>query len=263
MVGTGYVSGLQHRAPLPRSASNDNDAMLGFLTLVAVGSLYYFIVYPYQKIRRMRRTLVVQVPGAEARFPGFPLGNIGIFANSDRRHRVRVIFPTLAPRDKVEYVSAWYDVHQLSCPTPNRLPPKGQTNLEFAQELSFLVHDHVRFIEPEIQRLQDQRTQICQLRTLVATSDIHAGQQGSYDRALEQVNELLQKAEELQFAYVCTIREILIGRQVAAYDPSGLPPDSATIDSRYMAVREEYEQMKAIATAHTELLQLRRGEQKT
>lgn len=233
--------------------------MIGLLTLLAVGSIYYFVVYPYQKIRRMQRSLVAQVPGAEVRYPDFPLGNIGIFSNSDKRHRVRVIFPTLAPRDRIEYVCAWYSIHAVNCPRLERSTGQTRTNLEFAQELAFLVHDHIRFIEPEIHRLQEQRRQLSQLRTLVSTSELYGAQQALYDRALIQVNELLDKAEELQFAYVRAIREILIGRQVAAYDPSGLPTSHHTLDSRYITVREEYEQMKALSTAHRELMALRQS----
>lgn len=231
--------------------------MTVLLMLAALGSIYYFILYPYQKVKRLKRSLVLRVHDAQTRYPDLPLGNVAIFSSADKRHRVCVIFPMLTLRSKVEYIYSWHDIHAVRVLNQKQLSAGDCLNVSVAKELAFLVHDHTRFIEPEIERLQNQRQKISALLNLVATSETYAGHQSIYERALTQVDSLLSKAEELQLIYIRAIRDILIGRQVAAYDPSLLPSDSFAIDSKYKRVREEYQTMKDVATAHAELLRTR------
>lgn len=88
-------------------------------------------------------------------------------------------------------------------------------------------------------------------------SELYLSQQEIYERALFQVENLLDKAEELQRVYVRLIREVLIGREIAQYSPDLLPNDSLAIDNQYKKIKEEYQYMKDTATAYAELLRKR------
>ncbi|MGF1514843.1 MAG: hypothetical protein ACFB5Z_14270 [Elainellaceae cyanobacterium] len=225
--------------------------------LGVLGGAYYYIFYPYQKIKRMKRGFVIKVSGAEERYPDLPLGNIGIFSSADRNHRIQAIFPMLTPRSKVEYIYSWHDIHAVHVPPLDSMSSQDKINLSAAQELSALVRDHVRFVEPEIIGLRQQKHKINGLLNLVATSEVYRGHQEIYERALLQVEDLIDKAEELQLVYVRAIREILIGRQVASYDPNALPDNRFVIDHKHRKVRAEYQNMKDVAMAHAELLRTR------
>ncbi|NJO66578.1 MAG: hypothetical protein HC832_03450 [Leptolyngbyaceae cyanobacterium RM1_405_57] len=156
----------------------------------------------------------------------------------------------------MQYIYSWHDLRFIHIPTSKK-SGHGETNLKIAQELAFLMKEHIQFVEPEILSLRKQWHKINELLDLVATSDFYANQQEIYERALFQVENLLNKAEELQQVYVRFIREVLIGRQVAGYDPTLLLSDSVTVDHQYKKIRQEYQTMKETATAYTELLRTR------
>lgn len=227
------------------------------LTLIFFGSLYWFFLYPNQKIERIRSSVVLKVDGADIRYPNLPLGNLGIFFDVNENRRIRVVFPKLTPEGDVQYIYSWHRLQAIQIPSLEEVNIQDQVNLRAAQELAALVKEHIQFVEPEILNLRRQRRKINELMDLVATSELYASQQEIYERALFQVENLLDKAEELQQAYVHFIREVLIGRQVAGYDPNSLPDDSFAIDNQYKKIRAQYQDMKDTATAYAELLRTR------
>lgn len=227
------------------------------LTLILLSSVYWFVFYPTQKIKRMRSNVVLEVDGAGTRYPNLPLGNLGIFFDAKENRRIRVVFPKLTSEGDVQYIYSWHNIQSIHIPALEKVDTQGKVNLRVAQELAFLVKEHIQFVEPEILNLREQWHKINELLDLVATSEFYASQQGIYERALLQVENLLDKAEELQQVYVRFIREVLIGRQVTGYNPNLLPDDSLAIDNQYKRVREEYQNIKDTATAYAELLRTR------
>lgn len=227
------------------------------LALIFIGGVYGFVFYRNQKIERIRSNVVVEVNGANTRYPNLPLGNLGIFFEVNEKHKIRVVFPKLTPEGDVEYIYSWHKLESISIPTLENTDTQGRVNLRVAQELNFLIKEHIQFVEPEILNLKKQWNKINKLLDLIATSQLYASQQGVYERALVQVENLLDKAEELQQVYVCFIREVLIGRKVVEYDPNLLPNDSFAIDRHYKRIKEEYQNLKDTATAYTELLRIR------
>ncbi len=222
--------------------------------LIALGGIYYFVLYPYQKIKRIKRSPVIKVNGAEERYPGLPLGTIGFFFSADRDYRVQVIFPRLTRYSKVEYLYSWHDIRAVQIPDLRDASHQEKIDVAVAQELTALVRDHVQLIEPEILALRQQWHELQKLLNLVETSEVYAGHKSVYEKALFQVESLANKAEELQLEYVRSIREILIGRQVASYDPTLVTDNGIIIDYKHKQIKEEYQMMKEVATAHAELL---------
>ncbi|WP_341525209.1 hypothetical protein [Nostoc sp. UHCC 0302] len=199
---------------------------------------------------------MVEVEGADIRYPNLPLGKLGIFYEVNEKRRIRVIFPKLT-QEGIEYIYSWHNLRSIRIPTLENINSQSRVNLQVAQQLAFLMKEHIQFIEPEILNLRKQWHKINELLDLVATSEFYASQQGIYKRALFQIENLLDKAEELQQVYIGFIREVLIGRQVAGYDPNLLPDDGFAIDNQYKRIREEYQYMKDTATAYAELLRTR------
>lgn len=227
------------------------------LILIALGCAYYFILYPHQKIKRMKHSAVIEVDGATERYPNLLLGNVGIFFDANKDYRVRAVFPILTPGNSVDYIYSYHSVHAVHIPNQDSASAQDQINVSVARELAFLVQDHVRFVEPELLSLREQRRKLRELLRLVTTSEVYSGHQATYQKALLQVESLLDKAEELKRLYVRSIREILIGRKVMAYEPSLLPDNRLTLETKCQSVREEYQQMKDVAAAHAELLRIR------
>lgn len=58
---------------------------------------YWFVFYHDQKIKRIKSNLVLEVDGADIRYPNLPLGNFGIFFEVKENQRIQVIFPKLTP----------------------------------------------------------------------------------------------------------------------------------------------------------------------
>jgi BMFP domain-containing protein YqiC len=214
---------------------------------------YWFVFFHDQKIKRIKSNLVLEVDGADIRYPNLPLGNFGIFFEVKENRRIQVIFPKLTP-EGIEYIYSWHNLQSIRIPTFEKIDIDKKANLKVAQQLAFLIKEHIQFVEPEILKLRKQWHKINNLLDLVLTSEFYASQQGIYKRALFQIENLLDKAEELQQVYIGFIRELLIGTKVAQYDPNLLPNDDFAIENKYKKIREEYQYMKDTATAYAELL---------
>ncbi|MBN3928032.1 hypothetical protein [Nostoc sp. NMS4] len=225
---------------------------IAIILLIILGG-YWFVFYPNQKIKQIRSNLVVEVDGADTRYPNLPLGKLGVFFEINENRKIRVIFPKLT-QEGIEYIYSWHNLQSIRIPGSKKTDTQGRINLRAAQELAFLMKEHIQFVEPEILNLRKQWHKINELLELVGSSEFYASQQKIYERALFQVEKLLDKAEELQQVYVGFIREVLIGRKVAVYDPNLLPDDGLAVDNQYKKIREEYQTMKDTATAYAELL---------
>lgn len=217
---------------------------------------YWFVFYTNQKIKRIKSNLVVEVDGVDSRYPNLPLSNLGIFFEVNENRKIRIIFPKLTHKG-IEYIYSWHKLQSVRVPALEKTHTQGRINLKVAQELAPLINEHIQFVEPEIINLRKQWHRINELLELVGTSEFYASQQGIYRRALDQIERMLDKAEELEQVYIGFIREVLIGRQVAEYDINLLPDDSLAINNQYKIIREEYQNMKDTATAYAELLHTR------
>ena len=229
------------------------------LILMVIGIPYYLIFYPVQKIKKIKNNLILKVNGADTRYSNLPLGNLGILYEINEKRKVRVIFPKLTPEGDVKYIYSWHTLQSISIPNIGTMNIQEKSKFIVVQELAFLMKDHIRFVEPEVVNLKKQWNKIKELLDLVSTSNFYASQKGIYEKALVQVENLLDKAEELEQVYINFIREVLIGRKVAGFDPNLLPDGSLSIDNdnQYKRIKEEYQYMKDTATAYAELIRTR------
>lgn len=223
--------------------------------LTIIGLVYCFAIHPYQKIKKIKNNIVLQVDGADIRYSNLLLGNLGIFYEINQERKVHVIFPKLTSEGYVKYIYSWHSLQSISVPVLGKLKIQDKNNLRRAQELAILISEHVRFIEPEILNLRNQWHKINELLNLISTSDLYSSQQEIYERALVQVENLLAKAQEIELVYIRYIKELLITSKVIGFDPNLIPNNGLAIDDKYKKIREEYQLMKDTATAYAELIQ--------
>ena len=210
------------------------------------------------KIKQIKSSLVVLVKGAEQKYPNLPLKNYAIPLMVRRENRVQVVFPRLTQNGDVEYIYSWHELKDVQAITP--ISKTNDPKLTTIKELAPIIKEHWQ-IEPEMSALEQQYSKINNLANLVSTSDVYSVQIDTYDRALKEVEKLLSKAEQLQKIYVRLIREALIGVQVAEYNPDGLEVSQMAFDSQYQRLKQEYQTMKDVAHAYSQLLRESRNQE--
>lgn len=229
--------------------------MLAFLglTFIAVSLLvaFTFIEQRSSKVRLLKSSPVVCVYNAPARYDSLPLKNYGIPIKIKQRSLAQVIFPKLTESGDLAYIYSWHDISDLE--VPNRGLNPRDTKLNTILELAPLIKHHLQ-IEPNVSALKDQYRQIDKLAKLVAKSHIYAANVDTYEQGLAQIKNLVRKAGKLENVYVCLIREVLIGVMIADYNPESAKVLEGDFDWQYRHAKEEYQNMKEVASAYFQLL---------
>lgn len=225
---------------------------------LSIALLFIFIQQRSTKLALIKNSPVVFVYGASVRYPNLPLKNYGIPLKINNQSRVQVLFPNLTPSGDLEYIYYWHDLNNIEV---IQKPGKSTaTKLKTLQELAPLIKEHLQ-VAPNTLLLKGQYRQIKKLAYLVSTSDIYAGQLDTYERSLVQIEKLLRKADELQKVYIRLIREALIGVKIADYNPDILEGSQVAFDSQYQRIKEEYQNMKDVVNAYSQLLNESRNTQ--
>ncbi len=209
-----------------------------------------------RKIEKINTTNIILVNGAEEKYPNLPLGNYCIPMKVKEREKVEVVFPRLTFAGDVEYIFSWHNLDDVEIPEVEI--EQKHIKLIAANELASIIKEHLQ-IEQEIFSLEEQYQKVNNLADLVSTSELYSSQMELYERAVVQIEDLLNKAKQLQKIYIHLIREGLIGIQVAGYSTGKIQDNRLAFDSKYQRTREEYHYMKDVATAYHELL-LQQGE---
>lgn len=221
------------------------------LILLSIALLCIFIYQRGTKLTLVRNSPVIFVYGASVRYPNLPLKNYGIPLKINNQSRVQVLFPKLTTSGDLEYIYSWHELSNIEIPQP--LGKSTARKLNNLQNLALIIKQHLQ-IEPEVLSLKEQYGQIQKLANLVSTSDIYVGYLGTYERALLQIDKLLNKAAQLQKVYIRLIREALIGVKIAEYNPDMLEFSQVAFDSQYQRLKEEYQNMKDVVNFYSQLL---------
>jgi hypothetical protein len=248
------------------------------LTLLIVG---FYLVWlgivsnPFTRSLKARKIKNEDVLLEINRELDYPLGGLGVFSYfSQGKDKVLVVFPKLTQDGDLEYIRSWYDlldvivhsleetvhwydfldgiVHSLDSLENKKTVQQGE-NFDIMRQLTTPIQEHLQ-IEQDISKLQQQEEKIEQLLKLVSSSDLYSSQEELYDRALSQVQEMIDKASKLEQVYIRLIREVLIGKELSNYDPNQIVDNQMAMYSQYKKVKEEYQQLKDTATAYTELV---------
>jgi hypothetical protein len=204
-----------------------------------------------KRIEKILNSNIVFIHGFEERYSKLCLKNYGIPIKDNKRDKVQVIFPRLTAQGHVEYIFSWHSLDVVEI--PNIETAQRDIKLRVGKELAPLIKEHLE-IEQEILSLEEQDCKVNDLADLVSTSELYSSQLELYEQALVEIEKFLKKAKQLQNIYIHLIREGLIGIQVAGYNPDTIQNNRLAFDAKYQSMREEYQYMKDVATAYTELM---------
>ena len=204
-----------------------------------------------KKIEKVLNTKVILIKGAEEISSNLCLRNYGIPLRVKERDKVQVIFPRLTSNGDLEYIFSWHSLDDVEIPEIEI--EQNDIKLRAAKELAPLIKEHLH-IDQEILSLEEQYQKVNDLADLVSTSELYSSQLDIYERAVVEIENLLEKAEQLKKIYIHLIREGLIGIQVAGYNPDNIRDNRLAFDSQYKRIKEEYRYMRDAATAYQELI---------
>lgn len=204
-----------------------------------------------RKIEKVLNSNIILINEPEERYYNLCLKNYGIPIKVNERDKIQIIFPRLTAEGDVEYIFYWYSLDVVEI--PNSETAQQDVKVKVGKELAPFIKEHLQ-IEQEILSLEEQYYKVNNLAELVSTSELYSSQLELYEKALVQIEKLLKKAKQLQNIYIHLIREGLIGIQVAGYNPDTIQNNRLGFDSKYQKIREEYQYMKDVATAYTELM---------
>ncbi len=111
-------------------------------------------------------------------------------------------------------------------------------------------------IIPQIIELDRKISELIHLENLAASSDVYAAQSHLYLRARQQIQDLRSNAEKLHQECKKFIREVLIGEELARFNPDSIP-DLASykfmFDAQYQVINQRYQMLNDEMQAYAEL----------
>jgi hypothetical protein len=122
------------------------------------------------------------------------------------------------------------------------------------RRLAPLVKTLIFDINPKIDRLTEKRDELGRLRNLAASSELFQSHAQLYERAMTQVQAVIDQAESFRQECLKFIRETLIERELVKSD---LDPDLVDwpidFETKYQLIQEKYQLWKAEIQAYLEL----------
>jgi hypothetical protein len=232
-----------------------------FIQVFQGGKSFYRLLYHYlyrrPKIDRILGSDVIYIP--EKKLYSIPLDVLKTeqeIVNSDRDQltpmttwKVKTIHPTITETE-IQLHDITVDLQQVN------LIKSDLNNYDYTntRRLAPLVKTLLFEINPKIANLVEKKNQLNRLRNLAASSEIFHPQTEVYDRAINQVQMVIDKAEAFQQECLRFIRETLIERELiqSDIDPNLVdwPLDFA---SKYQLIQEKYQLWKEEIKAYFEL----------
>jgi hypothetical protein len=212
-----------------------------------------WVIKSWSEMQWIHRRRLVSVNGIANRYPNLLLGNYGIPTEVGRHNglmKVRVVFPRINDRGNLEYIHSWHRWSEVKRAYQRAKRPG--TDLSHAVAIAPIIQEHLR-IEEELKQLYQQSDQIANLADLVSTSDFYSTQSSVYERALEQIDSLIDRAKRLEQIYIRIIRETLIGVKVTQYNPDELSSSPLALDDQYEQTKAAYWQLKNQTQSYLEL----------
>ncbi|GCL50561.1 hypothetical protein NIES3804_21290 [Microcystis aeruginosa NIES-3804] len=218
--------------------------------------LYHYL-YRRPKIDRILSSDVIYIP--EKKLYSIPLDVLKMerqMVNSDRQQltsittwKVKTIHPTITETE-IQFHDVTVDLQQVQL-IKSDLDNYDYTN---TRRLAPLVKTLLFEINPKIASLVEKRNQLHRLRNLAASSEIFYSQTPLYDRAINQVQLIIDQAEALGQECLKFIRETLIERELVQSDiDSNLVDCHLDFASQYQLIQEKYQFWKEEVQAYFQL----------
>lgn len=218
--------------------------------------LYHYL-YRRPKIDRILDSDVIYIP--DQKLYSIPLDVLKMdqeMVNSDRQQptpvttwKVKTIHPTITETE-IQFHDITVDLQQVN------LIKSDLNNYDYTntRRLAPLVKTLLFEINPKIASLVDKKNQLNRLRNLAASSEIFHSQTEVYDRAINQVQLIIDKAEAFRQECLRFIRETLIERELFQSDiDANLVDWPLDFASKYQLIQEKYQLWKEEVQAYFEL----------
>jgi hypothetical protein len=232
-----------------------------FLQIFQGGKNFYRFLYHYlyrrPKIDRILDSDVIYIP--DKKLYSIPLDVLKMereIVNEDHHQpnslttwKVKTIHPTITETE-IQLHDITVDLQQVN------LIESDLNNYDYinTRRLAPLVKTLLFEINPKIERLVEKRNQLNRLRNLAASSEIFHPQTEVYDRAINQIQVVIDKATSFQQECLRFIRETLIERELVQSD---LDPELVDwpLDfvGKYQLIQEKYQLWKEEIQAYFEL----------
>jgi hypothetical protein len=222
------------------------------IAFIITGLLMAFVHYKRQrKIIAIKRDSIVIINSTKDDSNTFIFNKYAIPVQINHSDIVEVVIPDLDDNGELQYHICSYDLSQISIPKYS----EHKKILEFIaiNELKKYIKEDIK-TGKEIFRLREQRSKIRDLAKLIWKSDVHSNQIETFDRALSEINELINKAKQLEKLYINLVKESLIGVKIQKYNPDLLESNSIVYETKYKQLKEEYFYMKDTAKAYEDLM---------
>ncbi|NJL52564.1 MAG: hypothetical protein HC930_10720 [Hydrococcus sp. SU_1_0] len=227
-----------------------------FLFVLIVATILVCLLYfGYQRAEKILKSKVIFIHSNQINQNNLLLGKYSIPLQIHNSSQVEVIFPQLNESGDLIYTSQYYYLSKISIPTSDK--HKHKMEFQVAKYLSKYIKEHLQ-TEKEIENLVLQYQQVHDLSKLILKSDMYSNQINIYEKAIEEIEKLLDKAKELEKMYIQIIREGLIGVKIANYNPNNIKNNQMVHQMKYKQVKDEYQYMKDTAHAYGELISQRK-----
>ncbi|KAF3890624.1 MULTISPECIES: hypothetical protein [Nostocales] len=229
------------------------------LILLGLGGLYYFFLYPIQKVWQIKRLGVLRVPHSSVGSKHQHLKFGILYQVNWTELSPSVICITYNDGEYIFYTKETFNIRRVRVPVLSKLRTQDKIRLRGYQEIVPLVNEYFH-LEEEIKKLCSQRDKIQKITTLMATSsDIYSNQLKVYQKSFSQIESLITKGKELQHFYHNFIGEILMSSEIAACEidvllDNDLKLNIQAIDAQFRRIKEEYRYLKDRETAYHNLL---------
>ncbi|GFE70646.1 hypothetical protein [Chroococcus sp. FPU101] len=129
------------------------------------------------------------------------------------------------------------------------------STFELMNKIAIPTQEVISKIEPQITEFNEQISKLEELRSLAASSEVYHQQAEVYGKAIAQITDLVNNAEELKKECLKFVRENLIGAELAKYNPDHLPEITQKIEfeAKYQAIKEKYDLLREEVKAYFEL----------
>ncbi len=120
--------------------------------------------------------------------------------------------------------------------------------------LNGVIKNLIFDINPKLEQLYQKRDELTRLKNLAASSEIYSSQTGVYERAIVQIQSIIEGAEKFRYDCLKFIRETLIERELVK---SQIDPDlldwKISFDEKSQALQEKYDNWREEVKAYLSL----------
>jgi hypothetical protein len=230
------------------------------LAILLLGQAIYHFGYVGRKLKAIREGKVLQV--LSQNLYSIPLEIIPQQQAIEKKlykiplnyKKSNWLIKSVKPQLTKEGISFKVFCHELNQVKVPQKRPKD-SGFELMQAIAVPTQEVLSKIEPQIAEFNEQLAKLVELRDLAASSEVYTQQAEVYGRAIAQIADLVNNAEDLKRECLKFVRENLIGAELAKYNPDNLPEITQKIEfeAKYKAINEKYELLREEVKAYFEL----------